>query len=115
MSSIQHLLHINIDFFLSSLVISQAESIWLDLESIDETFQWIRKHFDSVKYLSASVPTYPTGTIGFFLASKKGKVPVKPIRKLTDVMYEKMNYYNKDMHKRSFAIPSFIKKKFPFL
>lgn len=98
-----------------SLIISQAESIWLDLDSIQETYEWIKKHFESVKYLSTSVPTYPTGTIGFFLSSKGESVPTEPVRELSSEMYEKMNYYTEDMHKGAFAIPAFIKKKFPFL
>lgn len=50
---------------------SQAESIWLHLPLIQRMVQTAGELFPSVAYASASVPTYPSGCIGYLLASKQ--------------------------------------------
>lgn len=98
-----------------SIIISQAESIWLDKNEIGETYEWIKQSFDAVKYLTTSVPTYPTGTIGFFLSSKNGKLSTKPLRKIPESMVDKLVYYTEDMHEKAFVHPAFLKRKYKFL
>lgn len=97
------------------IIISQAESIWLDENEIGETYNWIKQSFDNVKYLTTSVPTYPTGNIGFFISSKNKKLSTKPIRKMTKEMQDKMDYYTEEMHEKAFVQPAFLKRKYSFL
>ena len=50
---------------------SQAESIWLHLPLIAKMVRATEELFPSVRYASASVPTYPCGNMGYLVASKK--------------------------------------------
>ncbi|KAI5079923.1 hypothetical protein GOP47_0005402 [Adiantum capillus-veneris] len=50
------------------VVCTQAESVWLHMHIIKDIFSACRKTFKgSVKYAWTSVPTYPSGVIGFML------------------------------------------------
>jgi len=53
---------------------SQAESIWLHLPLITKLVECVQKIFPSVAYASSSVPTYPSGCIGYLIAGKQVKV-----------------------------------------
>lgn len=71
----------NIDKFIFRLVFdalrddgvlsSQAESIWLHLPLITKLVECVQKIFPSVAYASSSVPTYPSGCIGYLMAGKQ--------------------------------------------
>jgi spermidine synthase len=50
---------------------SQAESIWLHLPLIAKMVKCTGELFPSVAYASASVPSYPSGNIGYLIASKQ--------------------------------------------
>jgi hypothetical protein len=50
---------------------SQAESIWLHLPLITKLVECVQKIFPSVAYATCSVPTYPSGCIGYLIAGKQ--------------------------------------------
>ncbi|GFZ21261.1 spermidine synthase [Actinidia rufa] len=64
---------------------TQAESIWLHMHIIEDIVSNCRQIFKgSVNYAWTTVPTYPSGVIGFMLCSTEGptvdfKHPVNPI------------------------------------
>ncbi|GAU23958.1 hypothetical protein TSUD_183580 [Trifolium subterraneum] len=64
---------------------TQAESIWLHMDIIEDIVSNCRQIFKgSVNYAWTTVPTYPSGMIGFMLCSTEGplvdfKHPVNPI------------------------------------
>ncbi|KAH0641809.1 hypothetical protein KY290_033428 [Solanum tuberosum] len=71
----------------------------------------------SVNYAWTTVPTYPTGVIGYMLCSTEGpevdfKNPVNPIDKDTTHVkskLESLKFYNTDIHKAAFILPSFAR------
>lgn len=53
----------------NGVICSQGGSFWLDPAHVRSTLDYCRKHFPRVTYGLAAVPSYPTGQIGFFIAS----------------------------------------------
>ncbi|XP_010521397.1 PREDICTED: spermine synthase isoform X2 [Tarenaya hassleriana] len=97
---------------------NMAESMWLHTHLIEDMFSVCRDTFESVQYAWTSVPTYPSGVIGFILCSTKGpsvdfKNPINPIEKLEGAMNHKreLKFYNSEMHTAAFALPSFLRRE----
>jgi len=96
------------------IICSQAESFWFDLQIIKNLFKIARNHFKTVSYAYTLVPSYPSGQIGFLIASKDKIVNFKkPIYEFAKNQKEKMNlkYYSSEMHTAAFTLPSFIKEQ----
>lgn len=100
------------------VVISQAESLWLHMHVIQDIVSACRQTFKgSVHYAWTSVPTYPSGAIGFVICSTEGPAvdfrnPVNPIeeQKGTTKSRGPLKYYNSEMHAAAFALPAFVRK-----
>lgn len=100
------------------VVCTQAESIWLHMHIIEDIVSNCRQIFKgSVNYAWTTVPTYPSGVIGFMLCSTEGppvdfKHPVNPID--ADGVLSKtrrpLKFYNSEIHTAAFCLPSFAKK-----
>lgn len=92
------------------IVCSQGGTVWAGLEHVKQTLEHCKTHFSSVAYATVSVPTYPTGQIGFVLGG------VDPGHDLTipkhDLDGEELGlrYYNGDIHRASFVLPNFARK-----
>lgn len=69
--------------------------------------------YASVDYAYASVPTYPSGQIGFIICStEENKDFTKPLRSVDSATEAKLyRYYNKEVHSASFVLPQFAKAK----
>lgn len=97
----------------SGIICCQAQSFWYELPFIKELFGKAKLVFPSVAYASVTVPSYPSGQIGFLVASKKAKVNfAKPLTVFTAEDCERMQlkYYSPDMHRSAFVLPPFVKK-----
>ncbi|TYH25494.1 hypothetical protein ES288_A03G173500v1 [Gossypium darwinii] len=100
------------------VVCTQAESIWLHMHIIEDIVANCRQIFKgSVNYAWTTVPTYPSGVIGFMLCSTEGplvdfKHPVNPIDKDESCCKSKrpLKFYNSEIHPAAFCLPSFAKK-----
>ncbi|XP_022723766.1 spermine synthase-like isoform X4 [Durio zibethinus] len=98
---------------------NMAESMWLHTHLIEDMISICRETFKgSVHYAWASVPTYPSGVIGFLICSTEGPQvdfvnPINPIEKLEGAYHHKreLRFYNSEMHKAAFALPSFLKRE----
>lgn len=98
---------------------NQAESMWLHTHLIQDMLSTCRVVFKgSVHYAWTSVPTYPSGVIGFLLCSTAGPPvnflnPINPIEKQEGALNSgrKLAFYNTEMHKAAFALPSFLKRE----
>jgi spermidine synthase / saccharopine dehydrogenase (NADP+, L-glutamate-forming) len=89
-------------------VCNQGEYLWLNLHQTDELIHFARSVFPVCEYASTSVPTYPSGQIGFVVCSKEPGRDVKtPIRAVPST-----RYYNEAMHKASFVLPEFARALF---
>jgi spermidine synthase len=100
------------------VVCTQAESIWLHMHIIEDIVVNCRQIFKgSVNYAWTTVPTYPSGVIGFMLCSTEGpkvdfKHPVNPIddQENDDKSRGPLKFYNSEIHSAAFCLPSFAKK-----
>ncbi|XP_074309860.1 spermidine synthase 1-like [Silene latifolia] len=100
------------------VVCTQAESIWLHMHIIEDIVSNCRQIFKgSVNYAWTTVPTYPSGVIGFMLCSTSGpavdfKNPVNPIDDAKDHGNAKrpLKFYNSEIHSAAFCLPSFAKR-----
>ncbi|KMZ61156.1 Spermidine synthase [Zostera marina] len=98
------------------VVCTQAESIWLHMHIIEDIVTICRQIFKgSVNYAWTTVPTYPSGIIGFMLCSTEGPVvdfkqPVGFINESTSNSDRPLKFYNKEIHQASFCLPTFARR-----
>ena len=99
---------------------SQAECAWLHLDLIVELAKMCKEIFvnGSVQYGYTSIPTYPSGQIGFMLCCKPDEDGstvdfTKPKRYPTPVEgsdLKPMRYYNAQVHAAAFVLPEFARE-----
>jgi spermidine synthase len=99
------------------VVCTQAESIWLHMHIIEDIVANCRQVFKgSVDYAWTTVPTYPSGMIGFMLCSTEGpsvdfKHPVNPIDENDSHQAGRpLKFYNSEIHSAAFCLPTFAKR-----
>ncbi|KAH7685915.1 Spermidine/spermine synthase eukaryotes protein [Dioscorea alata] len=98
---------------------NQAESLWLHTHLIQDVLSVCRQTFKgSVHYAWTSVPTYPSGVIGFILCSTDGPPinflsPINPIEKQKGALNfrRELRFYNSEIHRAAFALPSFARRE----
>ncbi|KDQ53705.1 hypothetical protein JAAARDRAFT_136604 [Jaapia argillacea MUCL 33604] len=82
---------------------TQGECLWLHLPLIAELRENNRQIFAEAEYAFTTIPTYPSGQIGFCVCSKeKGRGLKTPVRKVPGT-----KYYNEAVHKAAFVLPEF--------
>ncbi|KAF2073821.1 hypothetical protein CYY_004879 [Polysphondylium violaceum] len=91
------------------IVCSQAESMWLHLDTIATITKFCKDIFPVVEYAYTSIPSYPGGSIGFVICSTANSCK-SPARAVPQDELEKMQYYNENIHKASFVLPQFAAK-----
>lgn len=92
------------------IVSTQGECIWLHVDLIRPLIKSISSIFTHVGYAYTTIPTYPSGQIGFVIATKgRGSCEV-PARKPSDEIQKKLRYYTPEMHQASFVLPAFAKR-----
>ncbi|KAL7909704.1 spermidine synthase [Trichoderma velutinum] len=94
------------------VITTQAESPWLHLPLIARLKKDCGEVFPVAEYAYTTIPTYPSGQIGFMVCCKDATRDVKvPLRSWTkEEEDEKLRYYNSEIHKASFVLPNFAKK-----
>jgi len=91
------------------IVATQAECLWLHLDIIKALVKQSKELFSTAEYAYTTVPTYPSGQIGFVICSLRtddftAAVPAH------GVDGGNLRYYNADVHKASFVLPEFARK-----
>ncbi|KAG6821131.1 hypothetical protein H0H93_006470 [Arthromyces matolae] len=82
---------------------TQGECLWLHLPLIEELQKVTRNIFPVSEYAFTTIPTYPSGQIGFVVCSKEpGRDLRTPVRQVPGT-----RYYNSDVHKAAFILPEF--------
>jgi spermidine synthase len=82
---------------------TQAECLWLHLPLIGELRHTTLEIFETAEYAFTTIPTYPSGQIGFLVCSKTHDRDLKtPLRVISNT-----RYYNADVHKAAFVLPEF--------
>ena len=91
----------------NGIVCTQGECLWLHLPLIAKVIQACRATFPSVEYAYTTVPTYPSGQIGFVLCSLDDgeRALIRPTRAPTSQLQKLLRYYNPDDHAASFILP----------
>ncbi|KAL8776226.1 MAG: hypothetical protein Q9213_008346 [Squamulea squamosa] len=94
------------------VIATQAENQWLHLPMITQLKKDCREVFPTVEYAYTTIPTYPSGQIGFMICAKDAERNVKnPVRSWSLEEEDKLcRYYNKDIHSASFVLPNFARK-----
>lgn len=93
------------------IVSTQGECVWLHLDLIRPLVQSIQQIYSTVEYAYTTIPTYPSGQIGFIIATKgrEGGCRV-PRRTPTSEVQKNLRYYTSELHSASFVLPAFAKR-----
>lgn len=87
---------------------TQGECLWLHDQLIKELRQSTSGIFAVSEYAFTTIPTYPSGQIGFIVCVKGEKRDLKtPLRKVPGTLY-----YNESVHKAAFVLPEFARSCF---
>ncbi|GAA5974029.1 hypothetical protein JCM11641_008222 [Rhodosporidiobolus odoratus] len=82
---------------------TQGECIWLHLPLINDLMSMSRGLFAKAEFGWTSIPTYPSGTIGFVVATKDGSRDLRtPLRDLKNC-----RYWSPAVHRQAFTLPAF--------
>ncbi|KAN0115967.1 saccharopine dehydrogenase [Russula decolorans] len=82
---------------------TQAECLWLHLPLIGELRHTTLEIFETAEYAFTTIPTYPSGQIGFLVCSKTHDRDLKtPLRAISNT-----RYYNANIHRAAFVLPEF--------
>jgi len=93
------------------IICSQAGTPWANLDIVCSSYKICRNVFPQAAFAYASVPTYPTGQIGFVLGSKNEETNFRePLKVFRDDELDKMKlkYYTPRIHAASFVLPKFV-------
>ncbi len=89
---------------------TQAGPYWNSLDILQRCYSKLRKHFRIVRWYSAPIPTYPTGSWSFFAASDTvDPLSVVNIDRQTHIV-SLCQYYTKEHQSSAFVMPAFVKK-----
>jgi len=94
----------------TGLICTQGECIWLHLDIIVEMKKFCEEIYPVFEYGYCTIPTYPSGQIGFLLCSKNSETKFSnPARVITDeeMTFMKLRYYNAAVHRAAFVLPQF--------
>lgn len=97
----------------NGIICSQGGTFWIDQKHVRETLDHCRKHFPVVGYGVANVPSYPSGQIGFFIASTNDQTKLsEPATTFTDKEVDemKLRYYTTEIHRTAFTLPRYAAK-----
>ncbi|KAI9440197.1 saccharopine dehydrogenase [Lactarius psammicola] len=82
---------------------TQAECLWLHLHLIEQLRRTTLEIFETADYAFTTIPTYPSGQIGFLVCSTAPNRDLKTaLRTIPGT-----RYYNSNVHKAAFVLPEF--------
>ncbi|KAI6008858.1 Saccharopine dehydrogenase-domain-containing protein [Pisolithus orientalis] len=82
---------------------TQGECLWLHLPLILQLRNMTSEIFPVAQYAYTTIPTYPSGQIGFMVCSKDPSRNLRePLRKVPGT-----RYYNENIHRCAFVLPEF--------
>lgn len=92
------------------IVSTQGECMWLHIHLIKPLMDSISTFFSTVSYAYTTIPTYPSGQIGFILATKGMGDVDKPLRKPSEEVQASLKYYTYELHSAAFVLPAFARR-----
>lgn len=91
-----------------AIMCNQGECMWLHLDLIGEVLKHCKEVFPSVDYAFTTIPTYPSGQIGFLMCSTiPNHVLRLPAREPEPALAAQLRYYSSAVHAASFVLPAF--------
>ncbi len=91
------------------IITTQGENPWLHMDWILPLRKACQSIFPVAEYAWTSIPTYPSGAMGFMVCGKDaGRDLKKPARTWTKEEEDKVfKYYSKEVHEAAFVLPKF--------
>lgn len=79
---------------------------------IENLKKCVKTIFPVAEYGWTTIPTYPSGQIGFMVCSKDSNANVKkPLRTVSEAEEDKLfKYYSSKVHEAAFVLPKFAEK-----
>ncbi|MFQ5582942.1 MAG: polyamine aminopropyltransferase [Calditrichia bacterium] len=92
------------------ILVAQSESPFWTPELLQSIAKKLKSVFPRVFFYQAHIPTYPSGQWAFSFATKKYH-PLKNFQEsLVADFPHNLQYYNAEIHRGAFAIPTFVRK-----
>ena len=92
------------------IICTQGECQWLHADLITDMQVFCSKMFKNTRYGYTTIPTYPSGQIGFIVCSDVAPI-VQPVRELPREVSDGLNYYSPEIHQAAFVLPKFMQRK----
>lgn len=98
------------------IICTQGECVWLHVNLIQPLVKSIQSLFRTVEYAYCTIPSYPSGQIGFVIATKgegddgKKKGCKVPVREPEESVQKELRYYTTEIHRAAFVLPAFAKR-----
>lgn len=94
------------------VVCTQGECVWLHVDLIRPLVRSITPLFETVEYAYCTIPSYPSGQIGFVIGTKAGgnKGCKVPSREPEEDVQRDLRYYTPEIHRAAFVLPAFAKR-----
>ena len=103
------------------VICTQGESLWLHIDIITEVARMCKEVFvnGTVQYAFTTIPTYPSGQIGFMLCAKADpssaekfdfSIPRQPPPAGGAASLKPLRYYDSDVHRAAFVLPKFARE-----
>ena len=95
----------------SGMICNQCECQWLHLDIIRPILETCGKSFPTVDWGYMTIPSYPSGQLGFMVCSTDEHEVRKPRRAISDELQAQLKYYTPEMHSAGFMLPRFTMQK----
>ncbi|XP_022096913.1 spermidine synthase-like [Acanthaster planci] len=95
------------------VVCTQGECLWLHLDLIKSMREFCRTLYPVIDYAYCTIPTYPSGQIGFTLCGVSPDTNFRePVRQWSKGQKKelKLKYYNAAIHRAAFILPEFARQ-----
>lgn len=94
------------------VIMQSSENIWLNINYLADLIKKAKTVFANVEYSQCYMPSYTSGQLGLVIATNDAKNDLtKPTRVLETSLENKLfKYYNSEIHKASFILPTWAKK-----
>lgn len=98
------------------ILCTQGECQWLHTKIIGEVTQFCKELFRRVEYGFTTIPSYPSGQIGFVICCRANLDLTQPKRAVKKSLTKKarkqgLKYYNEQVHRAAFVLPEFTRKQ----
>lgn len=96
----------------AGIICCQGECIWLHAKLIKSLLTFCQQVFPVATYAYTTIPTYPSGQIGFILCSNSPECNFKTPLRADDatLLSKSLSYYNPSIHQAAFVLPEFARK-----